>query len=70
MQYTLYSGLFLKKLYSLYLGTEELLDRVLVSPSWEEKFPPVCATTMPSELSDHTPILIKTGDRPRVHAIF
>jgi hypothetical protein len=25
---------------------------------------------MPSELSDHTPILIKTGDMPRAHEIF
>jgi hypothetical protein len=30
----------------------------------------VCASTMPSELSDHTHILIKTGDKPRTHAIF
>jgi endonuclease/exonuclease/phosphatase family metal-dependent hydrolase len=34
--------------------TYELLDRVLVSPSWEEKFPLVCATTLPGELSDLT----------------
>jgi endonuclease/exonuclease/phosphatase family metal-dependent hydrolase len=42
--------------------TYELLDWVLVSTSWEEKFPLVCASTLPSELSDHTPILIKIGD--------
>jgi hypothetical protein len=50
--------------------TYELLDRVLVSPSWEENFPLVCATTLPSELSDHTPILIKSGDKPRTLSIF
>jgi hypothetical protein len=51
-------------------STDELLDRVLVSPSWEEKFPLVCVSTLSSELSDHTPILIKTGDKPRVPTIF
>jgi hypothetical protein len=50
--------------------TYELLDRVLVSPSWEEKFSLVYATTLPSELSDHTPILIKSGDRPKRQSIF
>jgi hypothetical protein len=50
--------------------TYELLDRVLVSPSWEDNFPLVCATTLPSELSDHTPILIKSGDKPRIKPIF
>jgi hypothetical protein len=50
--------------------TYELLDRVLVSSSWEEKFPLVCATTLPSELSDHTPILIKSGVKPKTQPIF
>jgi hypothetical protein len=50
--------------------TYELLDRVLVSPSWEEKFPLVCANTLPSELSDHTPILIKSGVKPKTQPIF
>jgi hypothetical protein len=49
--------------------TYELFDMVLVSTPWEEKFPLVCASTLPSELYDHTPILIKMGDRPRVPAI-
>ena len=46
--------------------TYELLDRVLVSHEWEEHFPLVCVTTMPSELSDHTPLLIKAGAKPQV----
>jgi hypothetical protein len=50
--------------------TYELLDRVLVSPSWEEKFSLVYATTLPRELSDHTPTLIKSGDRPKRQSIF
>jgi hypothetical protein len=50
--------------------TCELLDKVLVSPSWEGKFPLVCAITLPGELSDHTPILIKSGDKPRTNPIF
>jgi hypothetical protein len=50
--------------------TYELLDRVLFSPSWEKKIPLVCATTLPSELSDHTLILIKSGDKPRIKPIF
>ena len=41
--------------------TFALLDRVLVSPSWEEHFPLVVVSTLPSELSDHTPLLIKSG---------
>jgi hypothetical protein len=30
----------------------------------------VCATTLPSELSDHTPILIKSGVKPKTQPIF
>ena len=50
--------------------TYELLDRVLVSHEWEEHFPLVCVSTPPSELSDHSPLLIKAGSKPTVPASF
>jgi hypothetical protein len=40
------------------------LDRVLVSPSWEEHFPSV--TVMARDLSDHTPLLISTGEAAQI----
>jgi hypothetical protein len=42
--------------------TFELLDRVLVSPAWEENFPLVTVSTLSRELSDHTPLLITTHE--------
>ena len=48
----------------------ELLERVLVSHEWEEHFPLVCVSTLPSELSDHSPLLIKAGSKPAVPASF
>jgi hypothetical protein len=50
--------------------TYELLGRVLISPSWEEKSTLMCASTLPSVLSNHTPILIKSRDKPRIPPIF
>lgn len=50
--------------------TYALLDRVLVSPSWEEKFPLVHVEALTRELSDHTPLLISSGDIPRKPFIF
>ena len=50
--------------------TFELLDRVLVSPAWEEKYPLVAVKTLNRELSDHTPLLINTGEKPRHPATF
>jgi hypothetical protein len=44
--------------------TFELLDRVLISPTWEEKFPLVTVTTLSRDSSDHTPLLITTGKHP------
>ena len=41
--------------------TFSLLDRVLVSPSWEELFPLVTVTTLTRELPDHVPQLISMG---------
>jgi endonuclease/exonuclease/phosphatase family metal-dependent hydrolase len=50
--------------------TFELLDRVLVSPTWEEKFPLVSVTALARDLSYHTPLLIATGERPKIPPIF
>jgi hypothetical protein len=43
---------------------------VLVSPSWEEKFPVVIVSTLTRDLSDHTPLLITTGEQPKTPPIF
>jgi hypothetical protein len=40
-----------------------MLDRVLVSPSWEEHIPLVCVFTLSSDIFDHTPLLIKRGEK-------
>jgi hypothetical protein len=50
--------------------TFELLDRILVSPTWEEKFPIVTVATLTRDLSDHTPLLITTVERPKIPPIF
>ena len=42
--------------------TFPLLDRVLISTMWEEKFPLVTVTALSRELSDNTPLLISTGE--------
>jgi hypothetical protein len=43
--------------------TFELLDRVIVSPLWEEHYPLVTVEALARDLSDHTPLLISTGDK-------
>jgi endonuclease/exonuclease/phosphatase family metal-dependent hydrolase len=43
--------------------TFELLDRVLVSPTWDKIFPLVTVTTLARDLSDHMPFLISTEHR-------
>jgi hypothetical protein len=50
--------------------TFELLDRVLVSLAWEENFPLVTVSTLSRELSDHTPLLITTGELRKNLPIF
>ena len=50
--------------------TYELLDRVLVSPAWEEKYPLVSVSALNRELSDHTPLLLTTGEKPKHPPIF
>jgi hypothetical protein len=43
---------------------------VLVSPTWEEKFPLVYVTALARDLSDQTPLLITTGECPKIPPIF
>jgi hypothetical protein len=50
--------------------TYELLDRVLVPPDWEGKYPLVTTLALNRVLLDHTPLLIKTGEKPKHSAIF
>ena len=42
------------------------LDRILVSPSWELKFPLVTVRTLVRGVSDHTASLMHTGVKPNV----
>jgi hypothetical protein len=43
--------------------TYEKLDRVLVSTDWEQKFPLATVEALTREISDHTPLLLDTGDK-------
>jgi endonuclease/exonuclease/phosphatase family metal-dependent hydrolase len=38
------------------------LDRVLVSTEWEENFPLATVVDLNREVSDHTPLLLRTGE--------
>ena len=42
--------------------TYEKLDRILVSTEWELKFPLVKVQALSREISDHTPLLLSSGD--------
>jgi hypothetical protein len=42
--------------------TFEKLDRILVSTEWEEKFPLSTIRALTREVSDHTPVLLNTGE--------
>jgi hypothetical protein len=44
--------------------TYERLDRVLVSMEWEQNFPLATVEALNREISDHTPLLLSTGERP------
>jgi hypothetical protein len=50
--------------------TYELLDRVIVSPTQEEKYPLVVVNALTRELSDHTPLLLSTGERSKTAPVF
>jgi hypothetical protein len=42
--------------------TYEKLDRVLVSTEWEQYFPLATVEALNRDISDHTPLLLSTGD--------
>jgi hypothetical protein len=42
--------------------TYEKLDRVLVSTEWEKNFPLATVEALNRDISDHTPLLLSTGD--------
>ena len=43
--------------------TYEKLDRVLASVDWVQKFPLVSVQALPREGSDHTPLLLESGEQ-------
>jgi endonuclease/exonuclease/phosphatase family metal-dependent hydrolase len=43
--------------------TYEKLDRVLVSTEWEQNFPLARVEALSREVSDHTPLLLCTGEK-------
>ena len=43
--------------------TYEKLDRILVSVPWEQKFPLVTVRALTREVSDHTPLIIDSGEQ-------
>jgi hypothetical protein len=42
--------------------TYEKLDRVLITIKWEEKFPLTMVRALTREVSDHTPLLLNSGE--------
>jgi exonuclease III len=45
--------------------TYEKLDRVLVSTEWEQNFPLATVDALSRDISDHTPLLLSTGNDPK-----
>jgi hypothetical protein len=43
--------------------TFEKLDRILASVEWEQKFPLVLVRALTRSSSDHTPLLLDSGDQ-------
>ncbi|BAS88086.1 Os04g0204200, partial [Oryza sativa Japonica Group] len=41
--------------------TYEKLDRVLMNTEWEQKFPLVTCQALPHAISDHSPIILRSG---------
>jgi hypothetical protein len=52
--------------------TYEKLDRVLVSTEWEQKYPLATVDALSREISDHTPLLLCTGEesQPKKQPVF
>jgi hypothetical protein len=42
--------------------TFEKLDRVLITTEWEEKYPSTTVHALTREVSDHTPLLLSSGE--------
>ena len=51
---------------SLPIPTYEKLDRVLASVEWEQKYPVVSIHVMQRAISDHTPLLVDSGDATHI----
>ena len=51
---------------SLSNPTFEKLDRVLASVEWEQKFPLVTVQALSRAISDHTPLLVDSGEPTHV----
>ena len=47
---------------SLQTPTYEKPDRILMATEWEEKFPLSNVIALTRDISDHTPLLLNTGD--------
>jgi hypothetical protein len=47
--------------------TFEKLNRILITTEWEERFPLSIVRVLTRDISDHTPLLLSTGDPTNVH---
>ena len=50
--------------------TYERLDRIFICPDWEDKYPLATVNAMEREISNHTPLLLDTGDNKKNQPIF
>jgi len=50
---------------SLKNPTFERLDRLLVSTEWEQHYPLATIVALSREISDHTPLLLNTGEEEK-----
>jgi hypothetical protein len=46
----------------LAIPTLKKLDRILMTTEWEEKFPLTTVEVLTREISDHTPLLLNSGE--------
>ena len=49
---------------SLQTPMYEKLDRILMATEWEQKYPLSNVIALTCDISDHTPLLLNTGDSP------
>jgi hypothetical protein len=45
--------------------TYERLDRVLISTEWEQQYPLATVEALNREISDHTPLLLRLGEKSK-----